>query len=279
MHKRLILATLAAALLVACNRNEPPPTPANTADAPQTALGRQIESAMQKARKELRTGNISLGEHVHVIGVGNKSRKDAPDGAAIPKGEITPAGDLLIDGKPVAIDAAQRALLLEYRGHVIAIAEAGMALGVRGADLGMEAAGEAIRGIFSGNPDQIEKRIEQRAAGIEAEAEKLCDRLPAMRATQDRLAASLPAFKPYARMDQSDIDNCHTSSRDVRTREQVRDEIREAVRGDVRDGVREAVRGAAQAAVGVDPTPDAGNASERGAGNAAEQAEADSARR
>ena len=37
---------------------------------------------------------------------------------------------------------------------------------------------------------------------------KLCALLPAMRDSQDRLAASLPEFRPYANLDQSDIDDC-----------------------------------------------------------------------
>ena len=32
--------------------------------------------------------------------------------------------------------------------------------------------------------------------------------LPALLSSQQALAASLPAFKPYARMTQSDIDDC-----------------------------------------------------------------------
>jgi hypothetical protein len=32
--------------------------------------------------------------------------------------------------------------------------------------------------------------------------------MPAMLASQQALAASLPAFKPYATMDQSDVDDC-----------------------------------------------------------------------
>lgn len=259
MHKRLILATLSLALLAACNREAPAPQPQGTASdgAPQTALGRQVDSAMRAARQKLQTENITLGENVSFIGKGAADPATDP----LPKGEITQAGDLLIDGKPVPVDAAQRALLLEYRGHALAIAEAGMALGVRGADLGMQAAGEAIRGIFSGDTQQVEQRIQKRAAGIEAEATKLCGRLPAMRDTQDRLAAALPAFKPYARLDQSDVDNCNVASREGR--EQRQQQIRESIQG----GVRDAVRGAAQAATGGD------------AGNAAEQAEADSAAR
>ena len=38
--------------------------------------------------------------------------------------EITPQGDLLIDGRKVEVTPAQRALLLEYRGQVAGIAKA-----------------------------------------------------------------------------------------------------------------------------------------------------------
>lgn len=267
MRTVLILASLSVALLTACGRDPAPAAtpngaPGATTSAPQTMLGRQVESALGKARDEMRRGNLNLTDGVSV-----GSQMHRKDTSGLPKGEITPAGDLLVDGKPVPVDAAQRALLLEYRNGMLTMIEAGMALGVQGADLGMQAAGEAIRGIFSGNPEQIEQRIEKQAAGIEAQAEKLCDQLPAIRATQDRLAASLPAFKPYARMDQSDIDNCRTSARDDATRAQVQQEIRDTLRS----GIRDNVRSAAQAAVGADAST--------GAGNAAEQAEADATTR
>ena len=40
----------------------------------------------------------------------------------------------------------------------------------------------------------------------EAQAKRICNRMPAMLASRQALAASLPAFKPYATMDQSDVD-------------------------------------------------------------------------
>ncbi len=61
----------------------------------------------------------------------------ADDDKVLPKAEITPQGDFLIEGKPVAIDGRQRQDLLRYRHQVIDIAKAGIekggtfALGVR----------------------------------------------------------------------------------------------------------------------------------------------------
>ena len=130
--------------------------------------------------------------------------------------EITPQGDLMIDGRKVEVTPAQRALLLEYRGQVAGIAKAGAAIGMQGASLASKAVGQALAGAFSGNTDEMEKSIEAEASKIEAEALKLCSRLPAMHATQQALAAALPEFKPYATMTQDDVDDC--SSNEIHTR-------------------------------------------------------------
>jgi hypothetical protein len=153
-------------------------------------IGKAVKQATDEARRELADSNIKL----------------ARDGSN--RAEITPQGDLLIDGKTIAVDAAQRTLLLEYRGQVVAIAEAGIGIGIEGADLAGKAVGEALKGVFTGNTDQIEQKIEAEAKGIEQAAIKLCERLPALLDAQNRLATALPAFQPYARMDQTDIDDC-----------------------------------------------------------------------
>ena len=64
--------------------------------------------------------------------------------------------------------------------------------------------------IFGGEQGQkdFETRKEAEGKKIEAEAMKLCKQLPPLLASQQALAASLPAFKPYATMTQDDIDDC-----------------------------------------------------------------------
>ena len=155
-----------------------------------SSIGRSVQEATDNARKEMATGNFK-------VSVGG-----------LPAAEISPEGDLLIDGKDVPTTPAQRAQLLEYRRQVEGMALAGMDIGVSGANLGVKAAGEALKGVFSGNTDGIEKRIDEEAGKLKAQAQALCEKLPAMMATQQALAASLPAFAPYATMDQSDIDDC-----------------------------------------------------------------------
>lgn len=183
----LMLACLP--LLAACGANDPPP-PTDPATAPTTIIGKAVKQATDQARKELVTENFKL----------------SVDG--LPQAEITPTGDLLIEGKAVPVDAAQKALLLDYRKGITDIAEAGIGVGLQGADLAGKAVTDALTSVFTGKTDEMEKRIEAEAAGIKQSAMKLCERMPALLAAQDRLAASLPAFKPYATLDQGDIDDC-----------------------------------------------------------------------
>lgn len=195
MTTRLLLPALLLCLpLAACgNQDAGKATPATTKTASATAdttVGKTVQDATDKARKEMAQGNIKISN-------------DQSD-----KAEITPQGELLINGKTVPTTASQRALLLDYRKQVEAIAGAGMDIGVAGANLGVKAAGEALKGIFSGDTNGIEERVNAETSKIEEKAKQLCTLLPEMMNKQQALAAALPAFKPYATMDQSDIDDC-----------------------------------------------------------------------
>ena len=188
---RLLPATLLCLPLIACGgtSSTPDTTVGKSVAEATSGVGQTVKEAMDDARKDIARGNIKISADKQ------------------PRAEITPDGRLLIGGKEVPADEAQRRQLLEYRGHVVAIAMDGMDVGLAGAKLGASAAGEALKGIFSGDSEGIEKRINAEAEKIEAQAKRICNRMP-MLASQQALAASLPAFKPYATMDQSDVDDC-----------------------------------------------------------------------
>ena len=221
-------------------------SPGTTASAqPSTALGRSVSKAMDEARAELKAGNIELN-HFDVSrrqGGVTITTGDADDDGR-PRAELTPGGELLIEGRKVQASPEQHALLRRYRTQVEAVAMAGMDIGVAGADLGMKAAGEALASVFTGNTDQVEKRVEAEAARIEAAALKLCDHLPPLLDTQQKLVAAMPEFRPYADLDQSDIDDCRKDG--STTAHEVRDDVRSGIR----QGIREGIRGAAQAVAG-----------------------------
>ena len=189
---RLLPATLLCLPLIACGGTSSAPDKSvgkSVAEA-TSGVGQTVKEAMDDARKDIGQGNIKISADKQ------------------PRAEITPDGRLLIAGEEVAANDVQRRHLQEYRGHVVAVAMAGMDVGLAGAKLGANAAGEALKGIFSGDSEGVEKRINAEAAKIEAQAKRICDRLPAMLASQQALARELPAFKPYATMDQSDVDDC-----------------------------------------------------------------------
>lgn len=213
---RLALALLASASLLACSQSPAPSAPTASDDADQGFISRHVDKALAEARKELATGNISISDG---ITLGTNGRQDQGKDANLPKAEITPQGELLIEGKAVAVTPQQREQLLAYRGQIIGIAEVGMEIGSQGADL----AGEALTGvagaIFGGEDSakDFEQRMEAQGEKLEAEAQKICVLLPPLLSTQQALAASLPAFKPYANMTQQDIDDCTKESRSGNT--------------------------------------------------------------
>lgn len=201
-----ILATLP--LASACSKSDPAADTATTKASEATGMiGRAIEKEIAKARKELHEGNIAIGGDGINVSVNGKHYSGGPDDGR-PRAEITPQGELLVDGKTIATTPDQRAMLLEYRGQIITVAETGMAIGTKAADLAGTAISESIGAIFSGNTDEIEKKVEAQAMKLKDEAKVICEQLPSMLDTQQRLAASLPEFVPYATMAQDDVDEC-----------------------------------------------------------------------
>ena len=270
--KAFAIVAFAAALplLGACDERSSTPPPAPSANAakpvPETVIGRSVEKAMDKARAKLATENISLTDfHVsgHHNGITVTTDEDPNDGR--PKAEITPQGDLLIDGRRIEANAQQHALLLEYRKQIEAVAGAGMDIGVQGAELGVKAATEAIKGIFSGNPEDVEQRVEAEAEQIKLSARKLCDQLPAMLETQTALAAEMPEFRPYATMDQDDIDDCYDDedTNIAQARTQVQRQTREEIRTRIRESIQAAAQGsgAVRDDTGMDAAAEAEEAS------------------
>lgn len=137
------------------------------------------------------------------------------DGGNVPDAAITPQGDFLIAGIPVALTRQQREEVAAYRAQYIGIAREGIAIGHEGVEVGRRAAVPmAFAALFGASDDEIEASVNKRLDGVREAAKKLCDRLPRMMATQQQLAADLPAFQPYATLKQKDIDDCRQGAID-----------------------------------------------------------------
>lgn len=198
----ILCIAFAAVVLAACSSDNAPAAPASggaSASSTSFVIGSAIDHALDRADAKLRTQNITISDHDHQN--------------ARPKAEITPDGDLLIDGKAVALTPAQRTEVLAYREQVVQIGEEGIAIGKQGAALGMQATGAALAAVFSGKSEQqVRQQVEAQASGIRQSAMKICDRLPALQTTQQKLAIDVPAFRPYATLTQKDIDDCRKGS-------------------------------------------------------------------
>lgn len=210
---------LASALLLPLAACSPPDQPGNAtaasastpAPASSSFLAAKVRQGIDEAKQQIQTQNIDItSTNVNLNG---RRLLRVPDD--LPKTQITPQGELLIAGKPVAATPAQHAQLLAYRQQLIGVIEAGMDIGASGADVGIAAAKQAVLGAFDGaSHAQIEANIKPATDRIKAAALQLCKRMPALLAAQQSLAADMPAFRPYATMTQKDVDDCDKGTDD-----------------------------------------------------------------
>lgn len=222
MKYRLITAGLLAAMLslpmAACSQhdqtadNQAEPGPSKSvADAMKEVdqktspsfIAAEAQKGIDQAKRELATQDIDV-DSVHINGNGHHH-----DNSDLPKAVITPQGELVIAGKTIQATPDQHTLLVDYRQRIIDIADAGMDIGASGASLGAAAARKAIFGALTGKSDKdVEQEIKPQAEQIKAAAMKLCRRMPDLLTSQQKLAAAMPEFRPYATMTQQDVDDC-----------------------------------------------------------------------
>lgn len=161
--------------------------------------------------------NDSSGSHGMLSGLADMARKKIAEqnleigsDSGLPRAVLTPQGDLLIDGRKVAANASQHALLLKYRQMLESISVEGVDVGVQGANLAGKAMHEALSNAVSGKSKDAEDRVKSEAEQVKASARTLCGHLPALLSSQQQLAAAMPEFRPYARMTPADLKHCDT---------------------------------------------------------------------
>ena len=168
---------------------------------------KEMRVEMAKARADLDSENLSLDQGLRF---GKDQNRKAADRDSLPAAQITPKGDLLIDGKAIAVSAQQRKQLLDYRGQVIGLAKIGIDGGEKAAMTVFEATDVSLFSlIVGGMSGSLERRVE---ASVKQHVQPLvlniCRQLPQLLESQQQLAASVPQFQPYASLERDDIDDC-----------------------------------------------------------------------
>ena len=121
---------------------------------------------------------------------------------------ITKQGDLSIDGKAVTLNPTQRSQAQRLYSNAMGVRDDGVAIGKAGADMAGKAVSGAIEGLVKGDPGSVGDKMDAEANNIAQQAKKLCKRVIEMRAAQDALVETLPAFKPFATLDRSSVRDC-----------------------------------------------------------------------
>lgn len=155
------------------------------------------EKAQAEIRKEMATQPLDIGKGAE----------------GLPNAALTPEGELLINGEKVPTTPGQREKLLAYRSQLVGLAESGAVVGIQAAAVATDALKEAAKAALSGDKAGVEARIKPKAEAIEAAAQALCDRLPALLEAQRAAAEAVPEFAPYANMDEKDVLECSVEKR------------------------------------------------------------------
>lgn len=142
-------------------------------------VGETVNQALDQAREKLKNENFSLG-----------------GGDQLPKAEVTPQGELLINGVAVPLSEAQRAAMLGYREQLIALADAGMNMGAEGAQLAGQAVSQ-VAGLLDGKTEDARAKLEAEAQRMAAAGLKLCEQAKGLETAQTQLATLIPEFAPY----------------------------------------------------------------------------------
>lgn len=166
---------------------------------------KEIHADLAKAKLELATENLRIDNNLQFASDGDATSDE------LPQAEITPQGDFLIEGKAQAIDAEQRRQLLAYRGQVVGIATTGIDIGQRAAEAALDEVGDSswVGLLFNAMSGRLERRVERVVRQqVEPAVRGICRQLPAVRASQQQLASSLPQFRPYATLEPGDVEDC-----------------------------------------------------------------------
>lgn len=130
----------------------------------------------------------------------------ATDGS---QARITPTGNLLIRGGNVSVTSSQRALLQQYSAGIRDIQQRGLNIGESAVGMVGNMLSTLVASALNGGEQDLDARMRAKAEPLKEQARALCKDVQLQQQLQDRIAAELPAFRPYAVIDTRSEHDCH----------------------------------------------------------------------
>lgn len=174
-----------------------------------SACSEQVQQAADQARQGIEAATAEVGAAADSIAAARQKLYEGNltlGGGELPKVEITPQGDWLVNGLPLPLTDAQRTAVQNFRSETLKVADAGMRMSQDGIAFTGLAVSTKVAGILSGNTDAAIARIEAGSKNMETVALALCEQMKGLQAAQTTLAALLPEFAPYAQPFETAID-------------------------------------------------------------------------
>ena len=156
----------------------------------------------------------ACGSHEHVVISSGGDAFTIANGKVVLHGaggataEVSADGMLTIDGKPVEVTDPQRATLVRYHTTAMQFIAHAKETGVAGAEVGVAAATEVVKGLTSGDTSKIGERIEAKVGPVKAAAGKLCEDLATIAELQTTLSSELAAFRPFTVVGENEPVKC-----------------------------------------------------------------------
>lgn len=125
---------------------------------------------------------------------------------------ITPAGDLSIRDKRVAVTAGQRQLLRQYSQGIVEIEHKGMEIGRQAVAMVGGMVGTLVTDLLTDDDGdkKLDADMNRKAEPLDQAATEICKDVKAQKLLQDEIAVEIPAFKPYAVIHKDTDEDCHT---------------------------------------------------------------------
>ena len=127
--------------------------------------------------------------------------------------QILRNGDLRIAGRPVVLTPAQHVLTTRYFTQTQIALFDGVRTGIAGARMAGSVIGALIPALLHDDSRIIDDTAHAQTVKLDRHVDRLCAEIGAIRSTQDQLVARLPAFAPYAVIDQRSVKSCRVHVR------------------------------------------------------------------